>query len=78
MTDGVDVNSKEAALWSENMRLRSALEWVLPIAEIGLEHCRQERLRAGHKFGTKRMGLHDFEMAGMENARAALTSGELP
>lgn len=56
--------------------MRASLEWVLPIAEQGLENARQERLRCGHSFGSKRVGLHDFEVAAMERAHASLTTGQ--
>ncbi len=71
--DSLRESNRETA--AENEQLRAALKWVLPVAEQGLESARQERLRCGHTFGAKRIGLHDFEFHAMEDAKA-LSNGE--
>lgn len=60
-------------------RLAEALRWALPLASQGLEMCRLERLRCGHrditgtyKNGETWVGIHQEEVDGMERARAAL------
>jgi hypothetical protein len=52
--------------------LVAALEYALPLAALALEEHRIERLRCGHNFGTKRIGLYDHEVDELERHRAAL------
>jgi hypothetical protein len=52
--------------------LFEALKWALPLAEIAMESHRQERLRCGHTFGTKRAGLYDEEVDEIERFRSTL------
>lgn len=59
------------------LALREALRWAMPLAKIALEDHRQMRLRAGHKVGTKQLGLHDSEVDEMERADQAVADHAL-
>lgn len=61
----------------ETERLREALAWALPLAEMTLENCRQQRLQYGHSdigAGTNHLGLWEFEVAARDRARAVLAN----
>lgn len=58
---------------NETDELRAALKWALPLVDLALESCRQERLRCGHAdigAGTNHIGLWPFEVTARDNARA--------
>jgi hypothetical protein len=68
-----------SALQAESARLREALKWALPLAQLALETHRLERLRCGHSDirgvyvnGTQCVGLWQDEIDRIEQARAAL------
>jgi hypothetical protein len=48
------------------------ISWLLTLAAEGLEFYRQERLRCGHKFGTKKIGLYDNEVDDFQSAKAVI------
>jgi len=59
-------------------RLRDALKWSLTLADIALEQCRYDRMKAGHemtfeKNGVKWVGLYQSEWDQREAAYAALS-----
>jgi len=51
---------------------RQAVLWVRTLASLALEQSRLERIEYGHKFGSRKIGLHDFEVEWFEKAMAAL------
>ncbi len=55
--------------------LEGALRYALPLAKLALEQYRQERLRCGHSFGTKQVGLYDSEVLEMEKHSTTLSKG---
>lgn len=61
--------------------MREALEYVVPLAEIALEACRDQRCRAGHhdivftkRDGVQWVGLYQDEYDRLENAKDALAA----
>ena len=67
--------ARNAELFSNHERLRDALEWALPLAEIAFENARQERLKYGHDDigkGTNNIGLWPEEVNKRNKARDAI------
>jgi len=69
-----------AAREREVVRLREALKWALPLAEIATEDNRIKRMLAGYnditgayKNGRTWVGIYQSEVDEIENARALLT-----
>lgn len=67
-------------LIAEIEKLRAALKWAQPLAEIAIEAHRAERIRCGHtditgsyRSGVRWVGIYQSEVDSIENARDALT-----
>lgn len=77
VSDAIEVVEKAielANLRAAAEKMAEALRWSLPLADMALEAHRQERLRYGHSFGTKRVGLYDNEVEEQERHHAALAA----
>lgn len=69
-----DLLAERDRLLADNKRLREALQWALPLAELTLEETRVNRIRCGHsdiRCGDT-IGLWPEEAKAREKARAAL------
>lgn len=68
-------------LAEQRAELLEALKWAMPLAVLGIEHGRMERIRCGHsditgtyKSGETWVGIHQFEVDAIEKARAAIAN----